>query len=54
MNTMMTKIFTLMLIVATGLLNHAFAADEVSLLSNKIENIDFSVLSVGESVFAFK
>ena len=47
MNTMMTKIFTLMLIVATSLLNNAFAADEDSLLSNKIENIDFSVLSGG-------
>ena len=47
MNIMMTKILTLMLIVATGLLNNSFAADEESLLGNKIENIDFSVLSGG-------
>ncbi len=47
MNIMMTKILTLMLIVATGLLNNVFAADEESLLGNKIENIDFSVLSGG-------
>ena len=47
MNKIMTKLFTLILIVTTGLLSNAFAAGEESLLSNKIENIDFSVLSGG-------
>ena len=47
MNKMITKIFTLMLLVATGLLSNAFAADEDSLLNNKIEKIDFSALSGG-------
>ena len=47
MNKMMTKLFTLMLIVTTGLLSTAFAAGEESALSNKIENIDFSALSGG-------
>jgi type IV pilus assembly protein PilQ len=47
MNKMMMKLFTLMLIVSTGLLSSAFAAGEEDLLSNKIENIDFSALSGG-------
>ena len=47
MNKIMTKIFTLALILATGLLSNAFAAGEEGLLSNKIENIDFSALSGG-------
>ena len=47
MNKMITKIFTLMLLVATGLLSNSFAADEDSLLNNKIEKIDFSALSGG-------
>ena len=47
MNKMITKIFTLMLLVATGLLSNAFAAGEDSLLNNKIEKIDFSALSGG-------
>jgi type IV pilus assembly protein PilQ len=47
MNKMMTKLLTLMLIMTTGLLSNAFAAGEESLLSNKIENIDFSALSGG-------
>ena len=46
MNKMMTKIFTLLLLMATGLFSNAFAAEE-SLLSNKIEKIDFSALSGG-------
>ena len=47
MHKIMTKIFTLALILATGLLSTAFAAGDESLLSNKIENIDFSALSGG-------
>jgi len=47
MNKMMTKLFTFVLLVATGLLSNAFAADVDSLLSNKIENIDFSTMSGG-------
>ena len=33
--------------MTAGLLSNAFAADQESLLSNKIENIDFSALSGG-------
>ena len=47
MNKIMTKIFTLVLLMTAGLLSNAFAADQESLLSNKIENIDFSALSGG-------
>ena len=47
MNKMMKKLFTLALILAMGLMSTAFAAGEESLLSNKIENIDFSALSGG-------
>ena len=47
MNKIMTKLFTLALILTTSLLSTAFAAGEESLLSNKIENIDFSALSGG-------
>ena len=47
MNKMMKKLFTLALILATSLMSTAFAAGEESLLSNKIENIDFSALSGG-------
>lgn len=47
MNKIMMKIFTLVLLMTAGLLSNAFAADQESLLSNKIENIDFSALSGG-------
>ena len=47
MKKMMKKLFTLALILATSLMSTAFAAGEESLLSNKIENIDFSALSGG-------
>ncbi len=47
MNKMMKKLFTIALIIATSLMSTAFAAGEESLLSNKIENIDFSALSGG-------
>ncbi len=47
MNKMMTKIFIVMLMVGVGLIGNAFAAGEDSLLSNKIESIDFSALSGG-------
>ncbi len=43
---MMTKLFALILLVSTGLLGNAYAADEDA-FSNKIENIDFSALSGG-------
>ncbi len=46
MTNIMTKLFALMLLISTGLLGNAFAADE-DLFSNKIENIDFSALSGG-------
>ena len=48
---MMTKIFALTLMVATSLAlvvsSNAFAANDESALSNRIENIDFSALSGG-------
>ena len=47
MNKMMKKLFTVALVLATSLMSTAFAAGEESLLSNKIENIDFSALSGG-------
>ena len=47
MKKMMKKLFTIALILATSLMSAAFAAGEESLLSNKIENIDFSALSGG-------
>ena len=47
MKKMMKKLFTIALILATSLMSTAFAAGEESLLSNKIENIDFSALSGG-------
>ncbi len=43
---MMTKLFALILLISTGLLSSAYAADEDA-FSNKIENIDFSSLSGG-------
>ncbi len=46
MNKMMTKLFALMLLISTCLLGNVYAADE-DLLSNRIENIDFSALSGG-------
>ncbi len=46
MTNIMTKLFALMLLISTGLLGNAFAADEDQ-FSNKIENIDFSALSGG-------
>ncbi len=46
MATMMTKLFALMLLISTNLLGMSYAADE-NLLTNKIENIDFSELSGG-------
>lgn len=46
MTKIMTKLFALMLLISTGLLGNAFAAEE-DLFSNKIENIDFSALSGG-------
>ena len=46
MTKLMTKLFALMLLISTGLLGSAYAADE-DLFSNKIENIDFSALSGG-------
>lgn len=42
----MTKLFALILLISTGLLSNAYAADEDA-FSNKIENIDFSSLSGG-------
>jgi type IV pilus assembly protein PilQ len=46
MARIMTKFFTLMLLLSTGLLGSAYAAGEDS-FNNKIENIDFSALSGG-------
>jgi type IV pilus assembly protein PilQ len=46
MARIMTKFFTLMLLLSTGLLGDAYAAGEDS-FNNKIENIDFSALSGG-------
>ncbi len=46
MTNIMTKLIALMLLISTGLLGNAYAADE-DLFSNKIENIDFSALSGG-------
>ena len=46
MNKMTTKLFALILLISTGLLGSANAADE-DLFTNKIENIDFSELSGG-------
>jgi type IV pilus assembly protein PilQ len=42
----MTKLFAIFLLVNTGLLGNAYAADE-KVFSNNIENIDFSALSGG-------
>jgi type IV pilus assembly protein PilQ len=44
---MMTKIFALMVLLSAGLISNVYAADDASLFSNKIENIDFSALSGG-------
>ncbi len=44
---MMTKLFAFVLVIGMGLIGNAFAADDENLYSNKIENIDFSVLSGG-------
>ena len=41
-----TKIFALLLIISTGLVSNAFAAEETQ-FANNIENIDFSALSGG-------
>ena len=46
MARIMTKLFAIFLLISTGLLGSAYAADE-DLFSNKIENIDFSALSGG-------
>lgn len=46
MTKIMTKLFALMLLISTGILGNAYAADD-DLFSNKIENIDFSALSGG-------
>ena len=46
MNKMTTKLFALILLISTGMLGGAYAADE-DLFINKIENIDFSELSGG-------
>ncbi len=43
---MITKLFATMLLICIGLFGNAYAADE-DLLSNKIENIDFSALPGG-------
>ena len=44
---MMTKIFALMILLSAGLLSNVYAADDESLFTNRIENIDFSALSGG-------
>ena len=44
---MITKIFTLMVLLSAGLIGNVHAADDANLFSNKIENIDFSALSGG-------
>ena len=46
MARIMTKLFALMLLISTGFLSNAYAAD-ADAFSNKIENIDFSALSGG-------
>ena len=46
MARIMTKLFALMLLLSTGFLSNAYAAD-ADAFSNKIENIDFSALSGG-------
>jgi type IV pilus assembly protein PilQ len=46
MNKIMMKIFAFILLLNVGLMGNVYAAEE-DLLSNKIENIDFSALSGG-------
>ena len=46
MARIMTKLFALLLIISTGLVSNAFAAEETQ-FANNIENIDFSALSGG-------